>query len=80
MEKNPEPRSGIHDEHPGSYFENLVSVFLVNNAYSLMGIWIQDSGSCQPWIGIRDGKKSDPEVYPGSGTVITAMPPAFHHS
>jgi hypothetical protein len=35
MEKNPDQGSVIRDEHTGSYFENLVSVFWVKNTLIL---------------------------------------------
>ncbi len=51
--KNPEPGSGIRDEHPGSYvFENLVSIFWSK----ILKFFEGGSG-----FGIRD------HVNPGSG-------------
>ncbi len=50
MEKNPEPESGIMDEHPGSYLRTLHQ-FLVLKKLKFLDA---DPGSCQSWI--RDGK------------------------
>jgi hypothetical protein len=45
-------RSRIWDEHPGYYFENMLSVFRLKILIFFDSD--PDLGSCQPWI--RDGK------------------------
>jgi hypothetical protein len=41
--KNPEPGSGIRNEHLGYIFENLISVFWIENTYnSFIRIQIRD--------------------------------------
>jgi hypothetical protein len=60
--------SGIRDEQPGSYFQELRNHFLIfwglKYLNSLMRIL--DPGTGMETVGIRDGKKSDP----GSGINI----------
>jgi hypothetical protein len=50
--KNPDPESGIRDEHPDLIFEDLAPVFLISK--HLMQIRIRDL--VNPGSGIRDGK------------------------
>ncbi len=79
MEENPDPGSGIRDEYPDLIFENLASVFGVENTKtSLMQVPIRDLVNPGSWI--RDGKSRIRDKHSGSATMpklIIKNPPTL---
>jgi hypothetical protein len=76
--QHPDPRSGIRDEQPGSYFLELKNHFLAFFGVKILKFFDEDPGSGMETVRIRDpGWKKDgsgiQDKHPGSATLIPGV-------